>query len=287
MRIAVTGAGGRLGGQVVRLLAAQAGHEVVALCRRKITFEPGPTPVEVAYADYADRASLSEALRGANTLVLISSDGEGTAVLRHHLNLIEAAAAERGISHVVALSSVDADSKSPFCYAITNGYTEEALLASGCPVSIARASIFTEFFVGFLKQAVDTGQLRLPASNGRIGLVSRSDVGRCLAALATSEPTGRHHDLTGPAPLDLATIAALTADTWKSPMRYIDISPREHLAEMAMAGEDTWWLYAYSTMFASVREGRWDAVSGEVLRLTGQQPMTVQDVLHGHAPHVT
>ena len=34
MRIAVTGASGRIGGQVVRLLAAEQPHQVVALSRR-------------------------------------------------------------------------------------------------------------------------------------------------------------------------------------------------------------------------------------------------------------
>jgi NAD(P)H dehydrogenase (quinone) len=46
-----------------------------------------------------------------------------------------------------------------------------------------------------------------------------------------------------------------------------------------MAGEDPWWTYAYSTMFASVREDRWSTVSGEVLRLTGRVPSSVADVM--------
>jgi len=41
---------------------------------------------------------------------------------------------------------------------------------------------------------------------------------------------------------------------------------------MAIAVEDPWWVYAYSTMFASIRGQRWAAVSDEVHRLTGCSP---------------
>src|SRR5262245_51577230 len=111
VRIAVTGSGGALGGQVVRLLNA-TDHDVVGLTRRN--------------ADYDDPDALRAALQGADTLVFVSSDGETARMLIHHLNVIEAAVAAK-VSHVVALSSVDADPRSPFCYAVTNGHTERLL----------------------------------------------------------------------------------------------------------------------------------------------------------------
>jgi NAD(P)H dehydrogenase (quinone) len=82
-----------------------------------------------------------------------------------------------------------------------------------------------------------------------MSLVSRGDVGRCLAALAVAAPTGQHHDLTGPESLDLATIAMLAEREWGTPIRYVDLTPAEHCVEMAHAGEAPWWLYAFSTMF--------------------------------------
>ena len=119
-----------------------------------------------------------------------------------------------GVAHIVALSGLDADLSSPFCYAVSHGYTERLLAESGCSVSIARASIYSEFFIGFLARARANGQLRLPASDGRISLVSRGDVARCLAALAVAPASGRHHDITGPQSLGLASVAALAAREW-------------------------------------------------------------------------
>ncbi len=234
--------------------------------------------MSAALADYAEPASLRAALRGIDTLVFVSSDGEAHRVLVQHQNVIQAAA-ESGVSHIVALSGLDADLESPFCYAVTYGHTERLLFESGCSVSIARASVYIEFFLGLLTRTRATGQIRLPAGDGRISFVSRTDVGRCLAALAVAAPTGRHHDITGPQSLDLLAIARLAERAWNRPIEYLDIIPAEHRVEMARGGEDPWWIYAYSTMFDSIRQQRWAAVSDGVLRLTGYPPTSVNSVL--------
>jgi hypothetical protein len=41
-------------------------------------------------------------------------------------------------------------------------------------------------------------------------------------------------------------------------------------------------MYAYSTMFDSVRQERWASVSGELLRLTGHPPIPARSVLSQH-----
>ena len=88
-RIAVTGASESLGGQVVRLLAEHTDGDVVALSRRPTAVPPRVT---ARIADYADDGALRNGLADVDTLVFITSDGEGTRVLTHHLNVVAAAA---------------------------------------------------------------------------------------------------------------------------------------------------------------------------------------------------
>jgi NAD(P)H dehydrogenase (quinone) len=275
MRIAVTGASGRLGGQVVALLARQSDSDVVALSRR-----PTPSPREVIArtADYEDMDALRGSLADVATLVLVSSDGEGARVLTHHLNVVSAAR-DCGVGHIVALSGVDADVESPFCYAITNGFTEHAIRGSGCGYSIVRASIFAEFFRHFVLPARESGRISLPAASGRVGLVSRADVGRCMSTLAMSPPTGRCHEVTGLSALDMNAVAADAAEAWGRPVVYEPISAAEHITQMAST-EEPWWLYAYSSMFASIREQRWDRATAEVEHVTGQAPQPLTESLY-------
>ena len=95
MRVAVTGATGRIGGEVVRLLAGQQ-HQVVALTRRPPAAAPWPAGVEARQAGYADEQALSAALDGVGTLVLVSSDGPVADVIVHHRNVIRAGLDEAG-----------------------------------------------------------------------------------------------------------------------------------------------------------------------------------------------
>jgi NAD(P)H dehydrogenase (quinone) len=193
-------------------------------------------------------------------------------------NVVRGAAAS-GVGHVVALSRLDADPRSPFCYAFTYARTETTLRASGCAYSIARTSLFAEFFLRWLRPARTTGQIRVPAGDDRISLVSQADVARCLAALALGDPTGGHHVVTGPEALGLEEVAARCAGAWHRPVEYVDIDSRAHVVEMAGAGEDPWWAYAFATMFASVREQRWATVSNDVAELTGRVPVRLDALL--------
>ncbi|CAL9497276.1 NAD(P)H-binding protein [Streptomyces sp. enrichment culture] len=283
MRIAVTGAAGGLGGRVVGLLAERGDVDVVAMTRRSLPTGAFPAQVAVAVADYADPPALRAALKGVDTLVLVSSDGPDARMLMHHRNLVAAATAEE-VGHVAALSSVDADTSSPFCYAVVNGLTEELLLASGVPCSFARASLYIEFFATWLDEARATGRLRIPAADGRISLVARDDVARALAALAVGEPTGGHHDITGPASMGVADIASVAAEVWGRPVVFEDIPADTYAAETAATGLDPWWVYAFASLFASVREQRWDRVENDYIRLTGRSPVALRDALSAPVP---
>ena len=221
-------------------------------------------------ADYGDLDALRRCLVDVDTLVFVSSDGEGTRVLTHHLNVVSAAR-DCEVGHIVALSGVDADIESPFCYAVTNGFTEQAIRESGCGYSIVRASIFAEFFRHFLLPARETGRISIPAGGGRVGFLSRTDVGRCMSSLAVAPPTGRCHEVTGLSALDMDAVAATAAEVWGRPVAYQPATPAEHMAQLAST-EDPWWLYAYSSMFASIRAQRWDRAAAEVEQLTGRAP---------------
>ena len=182
-------------------------------------------------------------------------------MLQHHLNLAGAIVAGP-VKHVVLLSSVDADVDSPFVYARVNALTEAALAMVQVDVTAVRASIFTEFFSSLLELATVDGELRLPAAAGRVALVAREDVGRVMAAAALS-PAAATYDVTGPASLSMDELAAARGLT------YVPVAEAELQAHLA-GRETPWWSYAYTSMFASIRERRWEVVSDAVERLTGR-----------------
>lgn len=116
MRVAVTGANGRIGGAAVRLLAAE-GVDVVALARPGRATPPGRYPPGVALAplDLADGDSLAERLRGADAVVHCAGVHHDAVLTMsdlavHEVNALGTArlclaAAEAGVRQVVFLSS--------------------------------------------------------------------------------------------------------------------------------------------------------------------------------------
>lgn len=275
--VLVTGASGSIGGVAVRVLAQHGDADVVGLLRNPRDGHALPDGVGVRYGDYRAPDTLRNAFVGVDTLLFVSSDGPAAQVLLHHRNVVDAAV-DAGVEHIVYLSSLDADFGSPFCYSVTNAATERFIAEAGIASTIVRASIYAEFLFRLFRTATDGSEVQLPAGDGRMSLVTHHDVAHALAAATRRRPVGRQYVITGPEALDMSTVA----ERWKlasdKPLRYVDITPRQHRIAMAQDGTEPWWAYAYDTMFASIREHRWEAVSQDVEGLTGHQPRHIWSI---------
>ncbi|CAF9920864.1 MAG: hypothetical protein ALECFALPRED_001648 [Alectoria fallacina] len=90
-KVAVVGAGGRIGKFIVEELLKVGKHKVTAITRAESTSTSTvPAGVEVKKVDYADQASLVEALRGQDALVITMG---ARAPPQPQMRLIDAAAA--------------------------------------------------------------------------------------------------------------------------------------------------------------------------------------------------
>lgn len=106
MRIAVFGAAGRTGREVVEAALA-AGHQVIAVVRDPDAAGPWPADVRVVAADVHDQASVTVAVRGADAVVstLGGRPRQPTTVHSHGATTIGTAMREAGIDRFVCLSA--------------------------------------------------------------------------------------------------------------------------------------------------------------------------------------
>lgn len=275
--ILVTGATGHVGGAVVRRLAS-LGRDVVAMVRdRRTAAERLPPGLALRIADYEDVSTLRRAFAGIDEVVLISSDGDANVVMRHHANAI-AAAAEAGVRHIVFTSIVDVDDGSPFYFAPVYRDAERRLAACGVPATILRCGLYCEFILDhWLSSSQVSGELALPAGEGRVAPISRDDVAAAVAAVAAStDKAATIHTLTGNPALDFGELAAFYSETVARQVSYRACSTDEYLASAQL---DEPWPVAFSTLCASIAEGRYSKVSDDFSALTGRAPESVRDFL--------
>lgn len=135
--ILVTGATGHVGRAVVCRLAS-LGHDLVALVRDvQAASRRLPSGIALRVADYEDTSALKRALASIDDMVLISSDGNASAVMRHHANAIEAATATN-IQQIAFTSIVNTVELSPYYFSPVYRDAERRLAVCGVPLTTGR-----------------------------------------------------------------------------------------------------------------------------------------------------
>jgi len=202
---AITGASGQLGRLVVQRLKAKiSAADIVALVRTPS--KAADLGVAVRQADYAKPETLAHALRGIDTLLLISSSEIGQRAAQHR-NVIAAAKAA-GVKRIVYTSLLHAD-RSPLGLAPEHRETEQALKASGLTWTILRNGWYTENYAGSITGALAGGAFIGSAGDGRISSAARLDFADAAVAVLTSAGhDGKTYELAGDTAYTLSALAA-------------------------------------------------------------------------------
>lgn len=266
--VIVTGASGRTGGEVVRLLSSR-GIRVRALVRdasrAKGLTGPG---VEVAVGDLSRPSTLDPAFRGADRLFLVSSPALDVETL--HGNAIEAAK-RTGIRHVVRLSARGAAQGCPQVLLRVHGDVDESLSRSGLSFTILRPHAFFQNTLLYASTIASEGVMYGPSSNGAISMMDSRDVALAASAVLTGNGhSGRIYDLTGPEPLSNGQVAEKLSAALERSVRFEEISA-DQAREGLRSVLPEWLADSYLDLVMS-----WAAKDAEVTdafeRVTGRKP---------------
>ncbi len=228
-KIAVSGATGQLGRLVVQqLLARVPAADVVALVRTPA--KAADLGVAAREADYTRPETLSAALAGVETLLLISSNEVGQRVAQHR-NAINAAKAA-GVKHIVYTSLLHAD-RSPLNLAPEHVETEALLKASGLAYTVLRNGWYTENYTGSVGAAVAGGAFIGSAGDGRISGATRADyAAAAVQVLSTAGHEGKTYELAGDTAFTLADLAAEISRQTGKAIPYRNLPPADYAAAL-------------------------------------------------------
>ena len=227
MKIGITGANGQLGRLVVeKLKQTLSADNLVALVRTPE--KAADLGIEARAFDYAQSASLADALQDIDHLLLISGSEVGQRKVQHE-NIINAAK-DAGVKWIVYTSLLHADTSS-LSLAPEHLATEAFLKSSGIPHTILRNGWYTENYTGSAGGAVAAGAFVGSAGEGKISSASREDYAEAAAVVLTGDGhAGKVYELAGDVSYTLKDLAAeISRQTGK------DV-PYQNLAEEEYAG---------------------------------------------------
>jgi uncharacterized protein YbjT (DUF2867 family) len=168
---------------------------------------------------------------------------------------------------------------------------EQTLSWSGLPVVTMRPTVFLEgFFRLFAAPGVrDADELALPMGGGKTSPISAVDVARAVSVVLEN-PTphiGQIYNLTGFESADLEHYAHVFSEALGRTIRYRDVPLSGWSEKLLGAGVPAHIVKHLSVMTEMNKQGRYDRMTDELFKLTGQKPTSMYDFVKLHASEFT
>jgi len=234
--IVVTGATGQLGQLVIKALLKKVPASGIIAAVRNVekAKDIAALGVQVRQADYSLPASWDIALKGADKVLLISSNEIGQRA-KQHKTVIDAA--KRAGVKLLAYTSVLRAETSVLGLADEHKETENYLRASGVPFTFLRNGWYTENYAAGIPTALSLGAVYGCAGDGRISAATRADYAEAAAAVLTADnQAGKTYELAGDSAFTLSEFAAEVARQSGKAIGYVNLSEAEYKKALLGAG---------------------------------------------------
>ena len=266
--ILVTGATGRVGSELLRLLMKKG--EQVRAATRNPARASSPIPVEFVAFDYDQPRTFAPALAGVERLFLVVRPGDNHSD-RAAAPLVDAAK-NAGVRHIVALTAMGVEQDDTFMLRILEKYIE----ASGVQYTHLRPNWFMQSLSSgpMFADIRATGALHLPAADARISFVDLRDVA-AVGCAALTEPLhgGNAYTLTGAEPLSYDEVVKKISLVAGKTIAYVPLSEAAACESLAKAGIPAELIERWKEFHRKVRQGFCAPVTRDIERVLGRPPI--------------
>jgi uncharacterized protein YbjT (DUF2867 family) len=295
--ILVTGAAGAVGsiGQNLTEMLLAKGHRVRALVRREDERAEALRKLgaEVMQGDLTDLTAMHRAIEGCAKLYFgmsvsmdyLTATVNTAAVARHHGVEVFVNMSQMTVTQMSITETTDSPQHK------LHWLAEQALFWSGLPVVTMRPTVFLDgFFRLFAAPGVrDADELALPMGRGKTSPISAVDVAHAVSAVL--EDPGPHigqiYNLTGFESADLETYAGVFSKALGRTISYRDVPLSGWSENLMRAGVPAHTVKHLSVMTELNKQGRYDRMTDDLFKLTGQKPMSMYDFVKLHAAEFT
>lgn len=279
--ILVTGGTGKVGtGLVKQLSSLSAPFKVMARDPAKAKNTLGAN-VEVVQGDLANPGSLDAAMKGVDTVFLLSP--VSPAQVEHQSNAIQAAK-RAGVKRVVKLSSVGATPSSPMQFGRWHAQTEQELQSSGMQWTFLRPHYFMQTMLGGARTIIDQGMMFAPLGDAKISLVDTRDVAAVAARVLVdgAAHVGKAYDVTGPESLGYQDIANKIGKHIGKTVTYVNVPSDKFREALLGAGFPDWLADDITALMVMFSKGDHGSISNATRDVGKATPHTYDDFLRDY-----
>jgi len=267
--ILVTGATGKNGVEILRRLSGR--RERI----RAMVHKPGdaksstPDPaLEFVAGDFDDPPSLRKVLKDVQRAFLVTNSSDR--VEERQLRFVHLAR-EAGVRHIVYLSQLHAASDSPLRFLRYHAAVEEAVRNSGMTYTNLRPNLYMQGLLMIGRSIASEGRFFAPAGEARVSVVDVRDIAAvAVAALTQSQHEGKTYDVTGPAALTHAEMAAQLSAALGRAVAFVDVPEREFREVLRSFHMPDWQADGLIEDYAHYRRGEAADISSAVKDATGE-----------------
>ena len=267
----VTGASGLTGTETVRALVA-AGVDVRVTYREQAELNTlRELACETFHADYNEPATVYNAMKSANCVVVILPIDKHLA--EWGKTVVDAAAQNTDIKRVVLLSNVAADAQADTDIARMHGEVAEHLKNSGVNYTIVRPMPYYQNLFWSTITIVRQKNISLPL-NGKLPQIDVRDVGLFLAKAAQDDSeSDREYTITGPESLTVFQMARMLSKEIGFTVRFMPAPVRAGKQCFRDMGLTPWLSEAIGGMYAEYDSGKYETPTDDFQKLAKRKPL--------------
>jgi uncharacterized protein YbjT (DUF2867 family) len=265
----VTGATGNIGSRVVeRLLRGGERPRVLVRDAAKAARRYGDR-VDVRVGDFDDSASLSAAVDSVDVVFLVTAGADLAEKDKRAADVAKSA----GVRLLVKLSTDDV------AHGVGTGVWhregEAAIRDSGVGFVFVQPSGFMDNFLNWADAIKADGVIRCAAGEGVIPFIHCDDIADvAIAAMTEPHYAGQSLPVTGPEALSFAEMTAKVGAAIGRELRFEPRSEDDERRAQAAWGSPQAMIEARLSIFRAMRDGRLTAVSDNVTKILGREPIS-------------